>query len=54
MTHSVYSETMSNDQFLDFLFSKVAPIKHEIDLHDDDSCVDHIEFENVYQSSLFD
>lgn len=44
-----YSDSMSTDEFLDFLFSKVAPIKHEIDLHDDDSCCDHIEFENVCQ-----
>lgn len=48
-----YSDSMSTDEFLDFLFSKVAPIKHEIDLHDDDSCCDHVEFEEVYQFCLF-
>jgi hypothetical protein len=49
-----YSDSMSTDQFLDFLFSKVAPIKDEIDLHDDDSCCDHIEFEQVHQFCIFD
>jgi hypothetical protein len=44
-----YSDSMSTDEFLDFLFSKVAPIKHDIDLHDDDSCCDHIELERIYQ-----
>jgi hypothetical protein len=42
-----------NLEFLDFLFSKLAPIKDEIDLHDDDSCCDHIEFETVHQFCLF-
>ena len=47
-----YSDSMSNDEFLDFLFSKVAPLKDEIDLHGDDSCCDPIEFEKVHQFVL--
>jgi len=43
-----------NIDFIDFLFSKVAPIKHEIDLQDDDSCCDHVEFEKVHQFHFFD
>lgn len=54
MTHKEYSDDMTNAQFLDFLFSKVAPIKHEIDLQEDDSCCDHIEFEKVHQFTLFE
>lgn len=38
-----------NLEFIDFLFSKVAPIKDELDLHGDDSCCDHLEFETVHQ-----
>lgn len=49
-----YSDSMSNNEFIDFLFSKVAPLKHEVDLHDDDSCCDHIAFEDVFQACLFD
>tara|TARA_B100000123_G_scaffold245855_1_gene201945 strand:- start:217 stop:366 length:150 start_codon:yes stop_codon:yes gene_type:complete len=41
--------TMSNEQFVDFLFGKL--VKHveieEIDLHDDDSCDDHLQFEQL-------
>ena len=46
--------TKEDHDFLDFLFSKVAPIKDEIDLHDDDSCCDHLEFERVHQFCIFD
>lgn len=45
--------SMSDDEFLDFLFSKVAPIKHEIDLQDDDSCCDHLVLEDAHQFTLF-
>ena len=48
-----FNDSMSTDQFLDFLFSKVAPLKDDLDLHDDDSCCDHLEFEKVFQFSLF-
>jgi hypothetical protein len=48
-----FNESMSSDQFLDFLFSKVSPLKDELDLQDDDSCCDHLEFEKVFQFSLF-
>lgn len=37
-----------NNEFLDFLFSKIAPIKDELDLDDDDSCCDHQKFEKVH------
>ena len=41
--------TMSNEQFVDFLFGKL--VQHvdieEIDLHDDDSCDDHLQFEQL-------
>ena len=41
--------TMNNEQFVDFLFSKL--VQHvdieEIDLHDDDSCDDHLQFEQL-------
>jgi hypothetical protein len=50
MTHF----SKEDHDFLDFLFSKVAPIKHEIDLHDDDSCIDHHEFEKVHQFCFFE
>jgi hypothetical protein len=44
--------TMTNEEFVDFLFSKL--VKHAdtdmIDLQDDDSCCDHLLFE---QLSLF-
>jgi hypothetical protein len=50
MTHF----SKEDHDFLDFLFSKVAPIKHEIDLHDDDSCNDHLEFEKVHQFCIFE
>jgi hypothetical protein len=49
-----YSDSMTNDQFLDFLFSKVAPLKDDLDLQDDDSCCDHLEFEHHYQLNLFE
>jgi hypothetical protein len=49
-----FNESMNDLEFLDFLFSKVAPLKHELDLHDDDSCCDHLEFEKVHQFVLFD
>lgn len=52
MTHKEYTDSMSNDEFLDFLFSKVAPLKQELDLQDDDSCCDHIEFEKAHQFTL--
>lgn len=52
MIPTEYSDSMSNDEFLDFLFSKVAPLKDEIDLHGDDSCCDSIEFEKVHQFVL--
>ena len=41
-------------QFLDTLFGIVAPMKEELDLHDDDSCCDELEFEKVFQLCLFD
>ena len=45
--------TADNKEFVDFLFGKL--FKHVdtdmIDLHDDDSCCDHIEFQ---QLSLLD
>lgn len=44
--------TKENLEFIDFLFSKLAPIKHEIDLHDDDSCIDHLAFEDAFQLCL--
>lgn len=46
--------SMSNDEFLDFLFSKVAPLKQDLDLQDDDSCSDHLEFEKAHQFNLFE
>ena len=40
---------MTNKEFVDFLFGKL--VKHvnieEIDLHDDDSCCDHLEFQQL-------
>lgn len=48
-----FDDAMTTEQFLNFLFSKVAPLKHELDLQDDDSCCDHIEFEKVHQLCLF-
>lgn len=47
-----YSDSMSNDEFVEFLFSKITPIKDEIDLHSDDSCCDEVEFEKVHQFTL--
>lgn len=43
----------SDDEFLDFLFSKVTPIKDCVDLGDDDSCCDHLALESAFQLSLF-
>ena len=44
-----YHEGFSDEQFLDFLFQKLH--KHidtdMIDLHDDDSCCDHLEFQQL-------
>jgi hypothetical protein len=48
-----FNDSMSNHEFLDFLFSKVSPLKNEIDLHGDDSCCDELEFEKVHQLCLF-
>jgi hypothetical protein len=48
-----FNDSMTNNEFLDFLFSKVAPIKDELDLSSDDSCCDHLEFEKVHQFCLF-
>jgi hypothetical protein len=48
-----FNDSMTNDEFLDFLFSKVVPIKDELDLGGDDSCCDHLEFEKVHQFCLF-
>jgi len=50
MTHF----SKEDHDFLDFLFSKVVPIKHEIDLHEDDSCCDHLEFEQAHQLCIFE
>ena len=40
---------MTNKEFVDFLFCKL--VKHvdieEIDLHDDDSCCDHLKFQQL-------
>jgi len=47
-----FNDSMSNDQFLDFLFYKVVPLKDELDLGNDDSCCDHLEFEKVHQFYL--
>jgi hypothetical protein len=44
---------MSNDEFLDFLFSKIAPLSDDLDLHEDDSCCDHLAFEDAFQLNLF-
>lgn len=49
-----FSDAMTTEQFLDFLFSKVSPLKFEIDLHDSDDCDDHIQFESVHQFCLFE
>ena len=49
-----FSDAMTTEQFLDFLFSKVSPLKFEIDLHDSDCCDDHIQFESVHQFCLFE
>ena len=40
---------MTDTQFVDFLFGKlVTHVDTDmIDLHDDDSCCDHIEFEQL-------
>ena len=48
-----FNDSMSNHEFLDFLFSKVSPLTNEIDLHGDDSCCDELEFEKVHQLCLF-
>lgn len=52
MTPTEYNDSMTDAQFVDFLFSKITPIKDEIDLHSDDSCCDELEFEEVYQFTL--
>ena len=49
-----FSDSMSKDEFLDFLFSKVAPLKDDLDLQDDDSCCDHLELEKAHQLNLFE
>mgnify|MGYP003335954678 CR=1 FL=1 len=49
-----FSDAMTTEQFLDFLFSKVSPLKFEIDLHDSDCCDDEFQFESVHQFCLFD
>lgn len=49
-----YSDSMSTDQFLDFLFNKVVPLKNDLDLQDDDSCCDHLELEKAHQFNLFE
>lgn len=46
--------TKENREFVNFLFDKIVPIKDDIDLHDDDSCCDHIEFEKVHQFCMFE
>ena len=38
--------------FVNFLFDKLAPITNDIDLHSDDSCCDHIEFEKTWQLEM--
>ncbi len=50
----IFSDSMSNDEFLDFLFSKVAPLKQDLDLQDDNDCVDHLELEKAHQFNLFE
>ena len=40
--------TMSDKDFVDFLFDKMTDLDtHMIDLHDDDSCCDHIELSRL-------
>ena len=48
-----FNSSMSNDEFLDFLFSKIAPLSDDLDLHEDDSCCDHLAFEDAFQLNLF-
>lgn len=38
--------------FVNFLFDKLTPIVHHIDLHSDDSHCDHIEFEKTWQLEM--
>ena len=38
--------------FVNFLFDKLAPIANAIDLHNDDSCCDHVEFEKIWQLEM--
>lgn len=40
--------TMSDKDFVDFLFDKMTDLDTDmIDLHDDDSCCDHIELSRL-------
>ena len=41
--------TKENEEFLDFLFEKLLKLTDNemIDLQDDDSCCDHLEFEKL-------
>jgi hypothetical protein len=42
--------TMSNKDFVDFLFDKMTDLDTDmIDLQDDDSCDDHLQFERLFE-----
>ena len=41
--------TMSNKDFVDFLFDKMTDLDTDmIDLHGDDTCCDQLEFERLF------
>jgi len=42
--------TMSNRDFVDFLFDKMTDLDTDlIDLHGDDTCCDQLEFERLFE-----